>query len=83
MKTDSFKQGEKAINEINSDEGECDEPMPDGRNVLSTIGLRRGIRNVVGVDGGSLRKSVLAYNRGVLLYFSPIFYLIYYIAQNI
>jgi hypothetical protein len=83
MKTESFKQGEKSIIENSSEEGEPSQYMPNGRDVLFTSRIRRGIRNIVNMDGEVLRKSLLAYNRSVLLYLGPIFYIVYFIAQKI
>ena len=83
METDSFKQGEKSIIENNSEEGESFEPMPDGRDVLSTSRIRRSVRDDISMDGEVFRKSLLAYNWSILWYFSPVFYLVYYITQNV
>ena len=83
METNSFKQGEKSINQNISEECEPGEPMFNGRDVFSSARIRRGIRDDIDMDGKLLRKSLLAYNWCVLLYFSPVFYLVYYITQNV
>jgi len=61
---------------------EPSERILSSRNVLSTVGLRRGIRNSIRLYETSLQKSVLAYNKCVLLYIGPIFYIAYIIFKT-
>jgi hypothetical protein len=82
METESLKS-EKNITKDNIDQDELDKRMLNGRNIFSTFRLRRVFFNNSKHNEELFRKSILAYNGSILLYFSPILYLIYYITQTI
>jgi hypothetical protein len=57
--------------------------FPSTRNVLPTARLRRSFCNSVRIHGKTLRETVLAYNKCVLLYLGPIFYIAYIIIKTL
>jgi hypothetical protein len=72
---------EKKNKKDTDSETEPPKRFPGARNVLSTTGLRRRFCDSVHIHGKTLRESILAYNKCVLLYIGPLFYITYIIIK--
>ena len=80
METDS---SEKKIKKDTDSETEPPERFLSVRNFLSTTRLRRGVRDSIRIHGKTFREAILAYNKCVLLYIGPIFYITYIIIKTL